>query len=75
MIFFKCITTTSSSLNSPSFSQIITNKKNINENNFLFSDSEFIFSDKFITNPEIEKYYGKYNQVNSKGDSIQNRIN
>ena len=54
---------------------VISDSKNMNKNNFLFSDSQFIFSNKFITNPEIEKYYGKYKQINTKEDSIQNRIN
>ena len=53
----------------------ITEKKSLNKDNFLFSDSEFLFSNKFITNPEIIKYYGKYSELDSIDDSIQNRIN
>lgn len=39
-----------------------------------FSNSSFIFSDKFFNNNQLEPVYGKYPFLNTNIDSIQNRV-
>ena len=40
----------------------------------IFKDKDFIFSNYFITNKEVEKYYGKYLLIGTEFDNIHKRL-
>jgi hypothetical protein len=52
----------------------IKNHKISNNDTTLFKDKDYVFSNHFITNKEIEKYYGKYKLLDSKYDDVHKRL-